>query len=113
MFHRMLGVDKKDGNRDLVIKRYKGLKESMLRYDFLWYYPIICYRVGKKLYVKDGQHRLLLAEMLGLQIFYVVTKLDFDVAIVSSAACPWVLKDYDYIGKFIREGNPDYAEGLQ
>ncbi len=109
LFNR--GLDEIEDNRDLEPGRHKKLKESMKQYGFLWYFPVVCYRLKGKLYIKDGQHRLLLSEEMGLPVYYVVTETDFDVAIVSSAAKPWIMSDY--IEKYIRKGDEHYREGKE
>lgn len=86
----------------------------MKKYGYLPCYPIICYRDEKKrLKVKDGQHRLMIAESLGLPVYYLVLDpgqvcsppitddgrvdydlVDYDVAEVAAAQGPWTTKDY-------------------
>lgn len=98
-------------NRPLDIKKHKKLLESMKEYGFLECFPIIVNRNGgEHLIVKDGQHRLACAEALGLPVYYVEDKSDFDVAKVNVATKIWVLKDYAQ--KFAASGAKPYQEGL-
>lgn len=100
-----------DDNRPLDIKKHKRLLESMKLYGFLEGFPIVCFRdKDGNLNVKDGQHRLLIAEMLGLPVHWVEEKVDFDPSITSTAARPWSLRDY--AEKFAANGQKDYQEGL-
>jgi hypothetical protein len=100
-----------DENRPVDLGKHKKLVESMKLYGFLKSYPIVVYRGGNGiLIVKDGQHRLTIAETLGLPIHYVEEEVDFDVAIVNSTAKVWTLRDY--AAKFAANGISDYADGL-
>jgi ParB-like chromosome segregation protein Spo0J len=59
-------------NRPLDIKKHKKLMESMKKYGFLEVFPVVVTRNGgDKLIVKDGQHRIAIAEALGLPVYYV------------------------------------------
>lgn len=99
-------------NRPLNVKKHKKLKESMQQYGFLSCFPIVCVRdENGNLVIKDGQHRYTLAELLGLPIYWVEETTDFDVAIVNSAAKPWVLRDY--VDKHIANNLPAYRDGLE
>ena len=106
LFHRH-----DDENRPLNIATRRKLKESMQLYGFLKCYPIICRRdKNGKLIVKDGQHRLAIAEELGLTVYWINDDADFDVAIVNSAAKGWVNKDYAL--KWAANGITAYQEIL-
>lgn len=99
-------------NRPTDMKKHKRLLESMKLYSFLPEFPIVVMRDDAgNMIVKDGQHRLMIAETLGLPVHYVEAETDFDVAIVNSAGKPWVLRDYAQ--KFAANGLDDYAEGLR
>lgn len=99
-------------NRPVDLKKHRALLESMKLYGFLECFPIVVNRNNNgQLIVKDGQHRLAIAETLGLPVHYVEDSKDFDVAIVNSAAKTWVLADY--ARKFAANGNADYLEGLE
>lgn len=99
-------------NRPLNMAKHKRLKESMQLYGFLDCYPIVCYRDdASHLIVKDGQHRLMIAETLALPVYWVDASVDFDVAVVNSTSKNWQLKDYAQ--KHIASGHKAYLEGLE
>lgn len=99
-------------NRPLDIKKHKKLEESMKKYGFLAEFPIIVFRDSKgDLIVIDGQHRLAIAEKLGLAVWYVESKTKFDVAAINTTPINWVLKDYAQ--KFAANGIKPYQEGLE
>lgn len=98
-------------NRPVDLKKHKKLVESMKLYGFLECFPVVINRnENGNMIVKDGQHRLMIAEMLGLPVHYVEDDKNFDVAIVNSTSKIWVLKDYAQ--KFASNGLSDYAEGI-
>lgn len=97
-------------NRPLDINKHRALVTSMKRYGFLPF-PILVYRdVSGHLVVKDGQHRLNIAESLGLPVDYIVCDVDFDIAVVNCAAKGW--STLDYAQKHAENGNADYKAGL-
>lgn len=100
-------------NRVLTPKKHKKLERSMKQYGYLPCYPIICHRnpVTKKLEVKDGQHRLALAETLGLPVYWIEETIDFDVAVVNSTAKVWAIRDY--AEKYAANGVRAYIDGLE
>lgn len=101
-----------DENRPLDVGRRRKLIESMKLYGFLKCYPIICYRdKDSNLVVKDGQHRLAVAEDIGLTIYWIEDTSDFDVAIVNSAMRGWTTKDYAL--KWAANGITAYQEILE
>ncbi len=98
-------------NRPLDLKKHRKLKESMVRYGFLECFPIVVVRAKDGvLVVKDGQHRLVIAEELGQPVAWVEEDVDFDVAIVNSTAKVWALRDYAQ--KHVANGLTAYEEGL-
>lgn len=98
-------------NRPFDPKRHKKLEASMKQYGFLPCFPIVCYRnADKHLIVKDGQHRLAIAESLGLPVYWVEEAIDFDIAVVNSTARVWVLRDY--ARKHAANGLQPYQHGL-
>lgn len=101
-----------DENRALVPEKHKRLLESMKQYGFLPEFPIVCYRdKNKNLVVKDGQHRLSIAETLGLTVHWVEESAPWDVAMVNSTARGWV--PFDYAERYARQGKRDYEEGIE
>lgn len=97
-------------NRPLDMRKHKKLKESMKRYGFLRSFPIVVRRQGDKLIVKDGQHRLAIAEELGLSVFWVEEEVDFDIAVINSTSRTWTLPDY--AKKHAANGLAAYQEGI-
>jgi len=98
-------------NRPLDLKKHRRLVESMKTYGFLRCFPIVCFRSDKgNLVVKDGQHRLAIAESLGLTVHWIEETVDFDVAVINCTSKTWVLKDYAQ--KFAANGKADYQRGL-
>lgn len=99
-------------NRVFDLKKHKRLVESMKLYGFLKCFPIVCRRdKTQNLIVKDGQHRLAIAEQLSLAVHWVEVSDDFDVAIVNSAAKPWSIRDY--AEKYAANGDQNYKDGLE
>lgn len=99
-------------NRALDIKQHKRLLKSMEKYGFLPVFPIICHRNGDAhLVVKDGQHRLALAEHMNLAVHYVVSDVDFDVAAINCTPTTW--KPKDYAQKFAANGLQGYIDGVE
>lgn len=106
MFHNNSGE-----NRPLNLKGHKKLVESMKKYGFLQSFPIVVARDGQgRLVVKDGQHRLTIAESLGLPVYWVEDTANFDVAVVNSSAKVWIPRDYAM--KYAANGISAYQEGL-
>lgn len=99
-------------NRPTDITKHRKLEKSMKLYGFLKCYPIVVVRNDKgQLIVKDGQHRLLIAEMLGLAVHFIEETVDFDVAVVNSTALVWKLRDYAQ--KHAANGLKAYTEGME
>lgn len=101
-----------DENRPLDLKKHKKLYASMKQYGFLPCFPVVCIRngVGPRI-VKDGQHRLAIAESLGLPVHYVDEATDFDVAIINSTPKTWTVRDY--ADKYALHGKKPYAVGIE
>ncbi len=98
-------------NRPRDLRKHKKLMESMKLYGFLKCYPLVVHRDSTGLTIKDGQHRLAIAELLGLIVYYIEEDVDFDVAMVNSAAKAWQIRDY--AEKFSINGNKNYQDGLE
>lgn len=100
-----------DENRPLTPEKRQRLKDSMKKYGFLKCYPIICFRDSDgKLIVKDGQHRLAIAEELGITVHWVLADTDFDVALVNATVKGWSKRDYAM--KYAANGVKAYEEIL-
>jgi ParB-like nuclease family protein len=104
--------DRSTENRPLDVKRHKKLMDSMKRYGFLKCFPIVIVRdKDNRLIVRDGQHRLVIAETLGLPVYWVEEDVDFDVAVINCTAKTWVLRDYAQ--KHSANGLVSYQQGLE
>lgn len=97
-------------NRPSDMKKHKKLQQSMERYGYLKSFPIVVRKEGDVYIVKDGQHRLMIAQKLGLEVWWVEEDVDFDIAAINSTAKTWVLKDY--AERYAEGGLADYQEGL-
>lgn len=102
----------RDGeNRPLDMGKRKLLIASMKKHGFLPCYPIVCYRNGNKiLFIKDGQHRLAVAESLELPVYWMETLINFDVAQVNCTQKTW--QAIDYARKYADNGVVSYQKGL-
>lgn len=99
-------------NRPVDVKKHRKLLESMKLYGFLPCFPIVCGRDDQgHLIVKDGQHRLSIAESLGLSVCWVEETIDFDIATINCTAKVWAVRDY--AEKYALNGKKDYQEGLE
>lgn len=100
-----------DDNRPIDEKKHRRLKLSMQKNGFLEAFPIVCRRNGAKaLEVRDGQHRLMFAEFLGLPVYYLVTDQDFTIAEINGTAKVWAI--VDYARNYAVAGKTDYQELL-
>lgn len=99
-------------NRPLNLRKRRDLRSSMKAYGFIPSQAISVMRdKDKSLVVKDGQHRLALAEELGLPVYYVVDEVDWDVAAINNTPKTWSIADYAM--KFSANGLKDYTELLE
>jgi len=83
-----------DDNRGVAPLHLKKLRESMIKYGWLWCFPMVCVLRGKKLFVFDGQHRLTIAEELGIPVFYIIFPFEFNVSETAAAQTPWSTIDH-------------------
>lgn len=98
-------------NRPVDLRKHRDLEDSMKKYGYLFVYPIVCIRSKTgSLIVKDGQHRLDIAEKLGLTVFYTVTEEDFDIAEINNTQRIWTTRDY--VLKWKAAGLKDYGDAL-
>lgn len=98
-----------EDNRSLSLKDHRNLVHSMKKYGFLICFPIVCLQNGDGvLIIKDGQHRWAIAELLGLPVYYVVVKTDFDTAEVNSTSKLWSISTY--YQKYVLRGFKAYQE---
>jgi hypothetical protein len=101
-----------EDNRPVDARKHRRLERSLKKYGFLPCYPLACYRDEKnRLIVLDGQHRLLLAETLGLAVYWVDLETSFDIAEINCSQEKWNLRDY--ARKYAANGIKAYVEGLE
>lgn len=100
-----------DENRPTDLKKHKKLEQSMQHYGFLASFPIVCARdKDGNLIVKDGQHRLAIAEKLGLTVFWVEETTEFDIAEINGTGKIWTVRDY--AETHAANGLQQYQDGL-
>jgi hypothetical protein len=100
-------------NRPLNIKKHRKLEDSMKKYGFLPEFPIVVSRTRGKngqMIVKDGQHRLAMADRLKLPVYWIEESVNFDVAVVNMGQKPW--QPRDYAERWAAGGRKAYREGL-
>lgn len=100
-----------DDNRETDLAKHEKLMQSMKMYGFIKGFPIVVRKgTNGSWVVKDGQHRLLVAETLGLPVHWVEEEIDFSIAMVNSTAKTWQLKDY--AKTFAKNNLADYQSVL-
>ncbi len=80
-------------NENREIKKFTALKESIKRRNMLQYHPI---HIDRNYYIVDGQHRLMAARDLGVDVYYVIDK-DADVRDISTlnnCGVNWNIRDH-------------------
>lgn len=101
-----------DDNRKLNLPKHRKLKASMQENGYFPWMPVICVRDGKgNLVVRDGQHRLAIAETLGLEVYWVEVSQDFDIAQLNSTSVVWNIRDY--AETFAKNGKHAYIAMLE
>jgi hypothetical protein len=92
-------------------RRLKRLRFSMKKYGFLPF-PILVRRNGEKLIVIDGQHRLKVAQELGLPVLYIEAERDdIEISECAAAQSPWSTSDY--VLSHAAQGKKDYQDLLE
>lgn len=98
-------------NRETDIGKHSKLKVSMQKYGFIRAFPLVCHKnESGQLVIKDGQHRLAVAEELGLTVYWVQEEIDFDIALVNCTAKVWQLRDY--AATFANKGLKSYQQAI-
>lgn len=98
-------------NRQLKQRKHRKLEESMKKNGFLPYWPIVVQKNGKPMPVLDGQHRLIFAEQLETEVYYVEADIDFSISEINDTQRPWAIGDYAEV--YAQLGNQHYADGLE
>jgi hypothetical protein len=98
-------------NRPVDLSKRRSLRESMGKYGFIPAYPLHCKMDdAKRLTIRDGQHRLAVAQELGLPVWYVVCVDDASIPLINSTQKRWSVADY--AGSYAKQGNKHYQELL-
>lgn len=94
-------------NRPVRQDKLDRLHDSIQAKNLLHLFPIV---VTHGFVVIDGQHRLKVAETIGIPIYYIVSRqmVIEDAALVSANTDGW--NSQDYLGHWCRLGLPDYLE---
>lgn len=97
-----------NSNRKIDGNHVNELVEAISAKNLLREYPIV---VDRNWVVYDGQHRLLAAEKLGVEIYYIFSTSDLkpsDIAKCNEVQNPWNNKNY--LETFVAAGLPEYIE---
>lgn len=73
-------------------------------------YPIYVWRVDGRLEIQDGQHRLAVAKMLRLPVYYIEVPHPIDIPRIQNTQAPWSIRDY--AESYANAGNRHYQELL-
>jgi len=94
-------------NRDVDRHHLRRLTKAIQTKNLLYLFPIV---VNKSMEVVDGQHRLKVAEALGLPIFYLIDNdiTKADIAMVNNNRKSWVSKNF--IDFYAKEGVKEYKQ---
>lgn len=94
-------------NRPISIRHLEELKQAVSTKNFLREFPIV---VNREYIVLDGQHRLAVARVLGVPIYYIVSHSATieDVGPTTASVKKWVFEDY--LHYWCEMGKPDYIE---
>lgn len=97
---------REDNRAQINQSHVKRLAESIKARNLLQMRPII---VNGKMEVIDGQHRLLAAKMLGVEIFYKVEQtLGIMDMLAMNCAKAWGIQDY--VNFFVQNGHQEYIK---
>ncbi len=101
-----------DDNRPVDLSKRDDLRESMKKYGFITAFPLHTRRQESgRLEVRDGQHRLGIAQELGINVWYTIGDDDIDVGRLHDTSRRWTALDYTLT--YIKKGNRNYAEILE
>lgn len=97
----------RDDNRAKIDKYHvERIKNSIQSRNLLSMRPII---VNKNMEVVDGQHRLLAAKELGIDIYYTIEKdLDISDVIIMNTSKSW--GPLDYLNFYVKQGMDEYIK---
>lgn len=97
----------REDNREKIVSNHvKRLSESIQARNLLYMRPIV---VNEQMEVLDGQHRLLAAKMLGVEIFYKVEKsCNVEDIILLNTSKSWGLADF--LNYYVKNGHEEYIK---
>lgn len=87
------------------------LLRSMKRHGWIDAYPMHCVKNCTGYIIKDGQHRFLTAEKLGIPVKFVICEDGADIATINDAQKPWTIADH--VDSRAAGGDPQYQYLLQ
>ncbi len=94
-----------DFNRD--VEKTKRLEVSMKQHGYIPAYPLHIVRNGsRKLLIKAGNHRFVVAQRLGIPVFYIICEDTATIQELEGATIHWTLKSF--LQSFSRCGMVDY-----
>jgi hypothetical protein len=95
-------------NFNREVKRTEFLEQSMRRYGWIDAYPMHVSRNGsrKKLKIKGGHHRFVVAKKLGIPVKYVICKDEVSIYELERATIQW--KPADYLYSYVQQGRDAY-----
>jgi len=95
------------GNREINRVHLSKLEKSVADNNMLEANPII---VNERMYILDGQHRLLVAEKLGIPIYYVVVPSGGmpEVQRLNSNVRNWTMQNF--LDSYVERGNENYIK---
>lgn len=93
------------------IRSNPRLRKSMKVHGWLDAYPAHVVKNGAGYIIKDGQHRFLEAEKLGLPVKFVVCNDGADIAVINDTQRPWLISDH--VHSRAAGGDPHYQYLLQ
>lgn len=94
------------------VEKITKLKDSIKKHGFLPAYPLLVSRLGSKLVIKDGQHRLEVSRALGIEVYYVEAECSkLSIPEINNAQRPWSIRDYAC--SYANSGNNHYSQLLQ
>lgn len=94
-------------NRPIQPKKLEKMRAWITRKNLLHLFPII---VSRDFTVVDGQHRLKVAEMLGVPVYYIVSdqmRIE-DAATINTVTDRWTIQDW--LGHWCALGLPEYLK---
>ncbi len=103
--------EKHGDNRKLKLSKHRKLTRSMEEFGFLPYWPVVVGHNGNgKFKIFDGQHRVEIAQSLGLPVYYIISDIEFNIATINDTQRTWDTIDYAEV--YAEKGIRAYQDGL-